>query len=276
MDDLAKFNKERWEELAGAGIIYSIPKLDLDVNSARELVDPEGMMDDPTGKQVLCLAGGGDQQSAALGLLGADVTVLDFCETQLERDREAALHYGLDVRTVLGDMRDLSCFDDDGFDMVWHGHSLNFVPDAGTVFDEVTRVLRAGGQYRMTCWNPAGHGLDPRSWNGTGYVLTEPYEEGKEVHAQDPFWDLVGWDGEGSLAQWAKQDHQDEPKIRIRGPREFRHTLGTVVNGLISRGFTIEGLWEEDLGEIDAEPGSWDHFKAYLPPWIALWAKNTG
>lgn len=32
--------------------------------------------------------------------------------------------------------------------------------------------------------------------------------------------------------------------------------------------------WEKDLGEMNAGPGSWDHFKAYLPPWIAAWAKK--
>jgi 2-polyprenyl-3-methyl-5-hydroxy-6-metoxy-1,4-benzoquinol methylase len=164
MDDLARYNKARWEELAKAGVIYSRPKLDLNHDSARVLIDPEGKMDDPAGKDVLCLGGGGGQQSAAFALLGAVVTVLDLCDTQLERDREAARHYGLDVCTISGDMRDLSRFERASFDIVWHAHSLNFVPDVGEVFDQVVRVLRPGGQYRLSCWNPMAHGLD-QSWN---------------------------------------------------------------------------------------------------------------
>ena len=35
MDEVAAFNKERWEELAQAGVMYSRPYLDLDRDSAR-------------------------------------------------------------------------------------------------------------------------------------------------------------------------------------------------------------------------------------------------
>ncbi|MGD8237225.1 MAG: hypothetical protein PVH68_01620 [Armatimonadota bacterium] len=60
MDELARYNRERWEELAQAGIAYSRPALDLDADSARAMVDAEGMMGAATGRGVLCLAGGGD------------------------------------------------------------------------------------------------------------------------------------------------------------------------------------------------------------------------
>ena len=39
---------------------------------------------------------------------GSNVTVLDLSETQLERDRLAASHYGHSIVTEQGDMRDLS------------------------------------------------------------------------------------------------------------------------------------------------------------------------
>ena len=92
-----------------------------------------GPTDTPRGKSVLCLAGGDGQQSAAFGLLGAKVSVVDFSEAQLEKDREVAVHYGLVIDTVEGDMRDLSHFADDSFDVVYHSYSINFVPDADTV-----------------------------------------------------------------------------------------------------------------------------------------------
>jgi len=103
MDELAQYNKARWEELAQSNVPYSRPWLDLDESSARTRVDPHGMLKDVAGKEVLCLAAGGGQQSAAFGLLGARVTVLDLSETQLERDRMAAKHYGLQIQTVQGD-----------------------------------------------------------------------------------------------------------------------------------------------------------------------------
>ncbi len=78
VDEIARYNKGRWEELAEANIEYSRPFLDLDSEKAREAIDPEGVLADVSGLDVLCLASGGGQQSAAFGLLGANVTVLDL------------------------------------------------------------------------------------------------------------------------------------------------------------------------------------------------------
>ena len=259
MDDLAKYNKERWEALAKAGIAFSRPMLDLDARSARGLVDPEGMMDDPRGRDVLCLAGGGGQQSAAFALLGATVTVFDLSETQLARDREAASHYRVSVRTVQGDMRDLSGFADASFDLVWHAHSLSFVPDARRVFAEASRVLRPGGQYRVSCHNPFYHGVSETSWNGTGYTIRRLYVDGEEIY-DEPEWTV--WRADGTTT-------------RVLGPKEFRHSLGTLIGGMIGEGFTILDGREEMTGRADAPPGTWDHLQAVAPPYLVFWARKT-
>ena len=256
MDDLARYNKERWEELAKANISFSRPALDLDAAAAREMADPEGMMGDVAGKDVLCLAGGGGQQSAAFALLGASVTVLDLSETQLARDQEAARHYGIDVATIQGDMRDLSRFPEASFDLVWHAHSLNFVPDARQVFREVARVLRPGGLYRLHCTNPFVHGVWDE-WTGDGYALRHTYVDGGEVTWADSYWDVDAGDGTCK---------------RVKGPREFRHGLGTLVNGLIELGFVLLGVWEAIGGDPEARPGSWPHFESIAPPWLTFWA----
>jgi len=256
MDELARHNQQRWEELAEANILYSRPLLDLDECSARAWLDPEGKMGEVAGKEVLCLAGGGGQQSVAFALLGAKVTVLDFSPKQLERDRQAAAHYGVGVKAVRGDMRDLSCFGKGSFDIVWHAHSLGFVPDAREVFGQVAGVLRVGGRYRLHCHNPFFHGLSKEDWNGKGYPLSRPYADG-EVSYDDAHWDVD--DGAGRVR-------------RIKGPREFRHTLATLVNRLIELGFVILGIWEETTGDRRAEPGSWEHFKAICPPGLTIWS----
>ena len=91
VDEISRYNMGRWNELAEAGIQYTIPYLDLDEISARELVDPDGVIGELEGRDVLCLAGGGGQQSAAFCILGANVTVFDLSGVQLERDRQAAV-----------------------------------------------------------------------------------------------------------------------------------------------------------------------------------------
>jgi len=261
LDDLAAYNKKRWEELAQAGVPYSLPNLGLTPESAMAAVNSTGILGPSLeGKDVLCLASGGGQQSAIFGLLGANVTVLDLCETQLERDREAARYYGLEIRTVQGDMRDLSCFPKDSFDIVWHAHALNFVPDAPQVFREVARVIRRGGIYRLKCWGPHSHGASEVEWTGKGYVVSQPYRDGP-VDWADEHWDVKGPDGVDR---------------RVLGPHEFRHTLTTLINGMCDCGFRILRVAElSDGAEPGAtpEPGTWEHFGTVLPQWLVFWAR---
>lgn len=264
MDELARYNQERWEELAGANVLYSRPLLDLTPELARAVLhlDREGVVNEVAGKAVLCLASGGGQQSAALGLLGAQVTVFDLTETQLQRDRDAAAHYGLQVRTLQGDMRDLSVFEAAAFDIVWHPYSVNFVPDPVQVFREVARVLRVGGLYRLDCANPFILGLDETQWNGAseacaGYPLRMRYADG-EMQFDDPDW-IIGW--------------ADGTEQRVTGPREFRHTLHRLLTGLARHGFMLLGAWEHTSREPNPVPGTWEHFISIAPPWLTFWCR---
>ena len=205
--------------------------------------------------------GGGGQQSAGFCILGANVTVFDISEVQLEHDRQAASHYGLDLRTIQGDMRDLSVFEDNSFDVVWHGHSINFVPDAREVFRQVVRVLRPGGIYHLSCANPYFINVEPEDWKGDGYRLWDTYGDG-EIEIANPYWTFTDPDG-------ADQ--------RVRGPREFRHTLETLINGMIELGFNILKIREVTDYDPDAElePGTWPHFQSIAPPYLTFWATLT-
>jgi SAM-dependent methyltransferase len=263
LDELTAFNKERWEALAAADVEWSRPFLDLDLVAARKWLEGEGAgfaggLEDLERKHVLCLAGGGGQQSAVFGVLGAHVTVLDFSETQLDRDMEAAKHYGYSVRLERGDMRDLSRFSDGAFDIVWHPYSISFIPDPKPVFWEAARVLRAGGTYRLEFANPFIDGLNEEDWDGRGYPLRRTYITGAELVDADPNWDIFKEDGSVQ---------------RIVGPREFRHTLSSVLNELIGLGFCLLGISEGPIGgDPRANAGTWQHFITVAPPWLSIWA----
>lgn len=259
-DEISNHNKERWEELAQAGVEFSRPWLNLDVASARQEVDPHDVMGDVRNKSVLCLAGGGGQQSVAFALLEATVTVLDVSETQLERDRQALAHYGLQARLEQRDMRDLALFAKNSFDVVWQAWSINFIPDISSVFDEVKRVLKSGGLYRLQWGNPFLVDMDEKDWTGDGYLLRWPYRDGEKMFT-DPDWEIQQPDG---------------TVRRVPGPREFNHKLSTVVNGLIQRGFQLRGLWEDELGNPAAPPGAWEHLKTIAPRELTIWATYSG
>jgi SAM-dependent methyltransferase len=258
MDALARYNMERWAALANANAIFTRPYLQMDADAAQQIVDPDGRFGDLHGQRVLCLAGGGGQQSAAFALLGAHVTVFDLSVEQLTRDQEAAAHYGLKLITVQGDMRDLTPLYGQRFDLVYHPYSLNFVPDARVVFKQVSQVIRPGGHYSFNCANPCFAGLLIQEWDGRGYPLHRPYVQGAEVRYADETWVFRG----------------EQPDHPIHGPVEYRQTLSTLVNGLVEAGFVITHLQEEFLGEPDptAPPGDRAHFSAIAPPWLRFLA----
>jgi SAM-dependent methyltransferase len=257
MDPIAQYNQRRWAALVRANAIFTRPQLDLDEATARAFVDAEGRLGDVRGKRVLCLASGGGQQSAAFALLGAQVTVVDLCAEQLERDRAVAKHYSLSLELVQADMRDLSALPAAAFDLVYQPYSINFVPDARAVFCEVARLLPDGGRYYLHCANPCFAGLLMQEWDGNAYPLRRPYVDGAEVHYLDESWIFGG----------------DTPAAPIDGPREYKHTLGTLINGLIEQGFIIQRVLEDCpcQPDITAVPGTPEHFLAIVPQQLRFW-----
>jgi SAM-dependent methyltransferase len=255
VDPIVEFNKQRWEALSAARVRYSVPRLDLNEETAKAMIDKEGQLGKVKDHDVLCLAAGGGQQSAAFALLGARVTVFDLSENQLAKDRETARHYGYSVSTIQGDMQDLSVFRVPQFDIVWLAHSINFVPDARAVITQIARIVKSNGRVRINFTNPYVHGV----WDvkvQDGYLINRPYVDGGCIEYANPIWTFR--DPEG-------RDRS------VEGPREFRHSLSTIMNSLIGSGFRIDGFWEEIGKEEDPKTGSWEHFKKVAPPWLTIW-----
>ena len=258
MDPVIAFNKERWEELSASNVEYSVPWLDLSKETARQMIDPEGQLEKIEHTKVLCLAASGGQQSAAFGILGANVTVFDLSENQLATDRLAAAHYRINIETIQGDMQDLSAFTPESFDVVWLAHSINFVPSASTVIGGIARICKVGGRVRINFTNPYVHG----AWDcpsGSGFLISQPYIDGNEIRPMDPYWTFTDPDGNCR---------------KIEGPKEYRHSLSTIINNLIANGFRLKGLWEKIGTEPNPEVGSWEHFKTIAPPWLTIWAQK--
>jgi ubiquinone/menaquinone biosynthesis C-methylase UbiE len=260
MDSVYRYNRVRWKRLVKANALLTLPWLNLTQEAARSRIDPLGLLGDLAAKDVLCLAAGGGQQSAAFSLLGARVTVFDLSEEQLERDRQAAWHYGQTVRTMQGDMRNLSELAESCFDIVSQPYSLNFVPDCREVFAEVARVLRRGGIYTFWAANPFAAGMGTRDWNGSAYEMRQPYVQGSEITYEDEPWVFPV----SSSARGV-----------IEGPREYRQLLSTLINGLIAQGFILIRMQEETGHDpfADHRPGEWEHFATVLPPWISFFAR---
>jgi ubiquinone/menaquinone biosynthesis C-methylase UbiE len=262
-DEVAATNRARWNALVDANVEYTRPMLDLTPASARSFLDPSGVMDarfnDVQGKDVLCLAGGGGQQGVAFALLGAHVTVFDISDNQLSRDRAAAEQLGLTIHTIQGDMRDLSAFGGASFDVVYHAYSITFVPRIEPVLTEVARICRPGALYRVEWSNPFTQLIDPeRDWTGEGYTLRHPYVDGFEATTLYPTWTV---------------DQEDGSQLELPSPREFVHTLATMINTLAEQGFVILHASEYTGNPEKATPGNWHHFASVAVPFLTLWAR---
>jgi len=245
-DDVAKRKLELMREDADKGIDYTEPWLDLDLKAFQAYrngdvqILPVPFCDNPVdvimmtgvrGQDVLCLAGGGGQQSAVFSLLGAKVTVLDLTPEQLERDQISARHYGYEVTTIQGDMRDLSEFPDEAFHRVYQPISTLFIPDLREVYREVVRVLKPGGLYFSDYAVPLLYMAENKGWDGKGYSLyiTEPYVRGAILETED---ERLNFTNGKSFS-------------------EFHHLLSDIINGLVTNGLRIYRVGKiQDLTQI--------------------------
>jgi SAM-dependent methyltransferase len=199
---------------------------------------------DLAGTAILCLASGGGQQGPVLAAAGAAVTVFDNSPGQLARDDEVAAREGLTIRTVLGDMRDLSAFADASFDVVFNPVSNVFCPDVRPVWQESFRVLRPGGVLMAGFLNPDIFIFD---------VAALDEREEFIVRHRLPFstLDMSDADRTGAYGD---------------GPIEYSHSLTEQIGGQLAAGFLLTHLVEA--------PHHADATARYMPGYIATRARK--
>ncbi len=233
--DVRGYNQEAWDRQVEGGNEWTVPVGPEVIEAARRgewgvlLTEtkpvPREWFPEMRGAEVLCLASGGGQQAPVFAAAGAKVIVLDNSPKQLAQDRLVAERDSLDLGTIQGDMRDLSAFADESFDLVFHPVSNLFVPEVRPVWREAFRVLRSGGILLAGFLNPAVYIFDLDLVDTTGELRVK--------HAL-PYAASTSLD-------------EDELKGQIeRGePLEFSHTLEDQIGGQTDAGFLIAGLYED-------------------------------
>lgn len=277
VDDVAAHNQKMWDRLSAAGIPYTRPQGTPPKTAAakRRFLDPNDRLAGLplAGRRVLALAGGGGWHPILFAELGATTTVLDISARQLKTVRTLARDRGTMVRLIQGDMRDLSMFPDGSFDVVWHSHSIVFVPDADRVIAEVGRVLAPGGIYRASTMHPVTLRMYG-TWSGSGWGFNQSYFADGAVPYEDATWEFKD--------------------VKVTAPTlEYGHRISDLINACAAAGLVIDGFWETSPGEIstkvplralshkallagrdDLEPGSDDALERYLPAFIEWRARK--
>lgn len=231
-------NDNEWSRPVGPEVIAKARQGDWSVVLiGHELIPRDWFPSELPGARVLCLASGGGQQGPVLAAAGATVTVFDNSPKQLARDDEVAARDGLGLRTVLGDMRDLSAFDDASFDVIVNPVSNVFCPDLTPVWEETFRVLRPGGTLMVGFMNP------------DVYIFDEVALDRQElvVRHRLPFSSL---------------DLSPDDRMRAygSGPIEYSHSLTEQIGGQLAAGFVLTHL-SEAPHHADATA---QHLSAYI------------
>ena len=107
---------------------------------------PHDWFPDLKGKKVLGLASGGGQQMPIFAALGAECTVLDYSEKQIESEKLVSEREGYEIRIIRGDMTKRLPFEDEEFDLIFHPVSNCYVKEVRPVWKECYRVLKRGGE----------------------------------------------------------------------------------------------------------------------------------
>lgn len=235
--DYVKENSKIWDTRAESNDTWSIPVSSEAIQHAKngdwsivltptKTVPRDWFPDDMKSKKVLCLASGGGQQGPIMAALGAQVTVFDNSIKQLEKDEFVAKRDGLHINTVQGDMKDLSVFDDEYFDLIIHPWSNGFVDNVLPVWQECSRVLKKNGILIAGFGNPIEYIFD----------LGELMKGNFVVKHKIPYSDL---------------EHQDDEAVAAVCKEEgfiFGHTLTDQIQGQIQAGFAIVGFYEDNGG----------------------------
>lgn len=251
--DIIEHNRLAWDQQVAWRCRFTVPVDSAAVAAARQgqcrvyltpcKPIPADWLGTLPGRRVLCLASGGGQQGPLLAAAGAKVTVLDNSPAQLAQDELVAARESLEIRTIQGDMADLSVFADGQFELIVHPVSNTFVPDVRPVWREAFRVLCGGGSLLSGFDNPVLHVFDQ-----------DAYAQGRlEVKHKLPYSDVAVFTGP-----------QRQERLRKGHALEFGHTLEDQIGGQIGAGFVITGFYEDT-----DSPEANDLLSTYMPTYIA-------
>jgi len=186
------------------------------------------------GAKLLGLASGGGQQMPIFSILGADCTVMDLSDKQLESERMVAAREGYDINIVKADMTLAFPFEDNTFDIIFHPVSNCYVEDVYHVWRECHRVLKPGGILLS--------GMD----NGINYLFDEVDDELKQpLVVVNP----LPYNPLKDPALMAKLDKEDDGI-------QFSHTFDEQIGGQLKAGFIIVGAYEDYNFDPDYPPDS--------------------
>ena len=181
---------------------------------------PHEWIGDVKGKRILGLASGGGQQMPIFAALGADCTVFDYSEKQIESERVVAEREGYAISLIRGDMTKPLPFEDEYFDMIFHPVSNCYVEDVCSIWRECYRVLKPSGTLLA----------------GTDHYINYLVDADEKMIINSlPFNPLKN-------PEQMKQLQEDDAGV------QFSHFLEEQIGGQLKAGFRLVDMYEDTNG----------------------------
>lgn len=223
--DKQALEQQEWSRPVSSELINAARNGTWDVHITPRAV-PKEWLGDIVGKNILCLASAGGQQAPVLAAVGANVTVFDISEQQLQLDQAVATREGLHLKTVQGNMCDLSVFENASFDLIFQPISNLYVEDVRTVWKECFRVLKPHGVLLTSFYNPIVFVGDRDPQYAEQGVIRPRYTL--------PYSDIADLDAEAL-----------DKKLKNNEAVVFGHSLTDLIGGQVENGFLIAGFYED-------------------------------
>ena len=245
--DIVKYNKSAWDSYVDKKNRWTVAVSDEEIMEAKQgkwsviltptLSVPYSWFPTDLKKiKILGLACGGGQQGPILAALGANVTIFDNSPKQLGQDTKMAAKHNLPIDTIEGDMRDLSVFADESFDLIFNPCSIGFVDDILAIWKECYRVLKKDGILMTGLTNPLIFQIDEVTMR---LKHKAPYSDKQSL----------------SKEELDKYMNNNEPLM-------FGHSWTDQIGGQLQAGFMLTDMYEDN----------WDNthlFDAYFPGFMA-------
>lgn len=242
--DQEALDQKPWSQPVSSEIIASAKNGDWRIYITKEPLPFDWLPQDIIGKDILCLASGGGQQAPVLAAAGANVTVYDISEKQLEQDAYVAKRDNLSLKTIQGDMTDLHALSDNSFDYIINPISNLYIPDVNPVWQECYRVLRQQGVLLTSFYNPIL------------FMFKRNPDLEKEGYIEPKY--TIPYSDIDSLSQAEYQKKLDNQESIV-----FGHSLSDQINGQLKAGFILAGFYE------DTHPNPRFLIEKYIPTMIA-------
>ncbi len=233
--DIYAANSQAWDEEVRRHNYWTLPASETQISEAREKRPglwitpfrnvPQSWLEGLDGQSILVACGGGGQQTPLLAAYGCKVTAIDISRGQLDQDKVALERYGLHADLVCANVLDMP-FGDQAFSAVIMPEALNFIDDIQRLYSQMHRVLKPGGYFMYGVANPALYMFDDRI-----------QQRKLKIKYTIPFSDT------GSLSA-----RELQRRLAKKDTVEFSHTLETIIGGLLSAGFVMEGFYTDECG----------------------------